>query len=765
MKALTVLFTVLLFLYPSFGAKKITLCTAFYTNNTPIKFISILGRTTDEKGLRISGYGSTRETTDLERGLTTNYSRISLRKALGTTGGAKAMLEHLIRLGVVEATASDPVYAKFILLAENKNISFTDEKPHENKEVNKYLANRKYKKMAEQLGARPMLAAVSELDRNQNLYFLFLSVFQSIKDHDVESRDAINASLTEIGRARERGQPLIESINLGMSSLKAYATYIPQRIEIPDYVDTAVGFIPLNVGTIALEGIRQALNFYSGGSNREQKQQVFEVGKEPALKALVKGSEYFVFHKNDPRELKRKVDQFLNYYTKASTHDYFTPEFAKAAIEAYPELTLVARAQKKLSRGVTSKLITDGVFGTYSYDTYVRLARMVIVLKSCQGQDVLPHLRLEDSKKMRKELIKDLGLMADGKFNLKALDRFFVFLNLDGIADSADSFIKQFDIEHSLTQRFGNLDKEKRIGEILKRYKLASYSFARLPEDDQKMLFDALDLARQYNVLQVNRGELGAESLTHLATETWNTLSMTYLSALVTFASEGTHGNLATGRYVSLDHEAFKQWDRAAELLFRSTSHKISDNREDNSDRRLKDDQSLMLNSKGLKVPETASQEMVRMALLFDTKLNVEVEALLDGFTSLPESKQEKIKLLLRNNTVRWFHLSKTLNKIAKQKFHEISAEGSTDTGDTVSVKQRLSQSYNVALVQLAKFSDIVEDNAMVTSVIANQGKAVVNISLGPYFNLLSTRGLHSVSQSNPTLGEAEGGGLVITVP
>lgn len=762
-KALPILFTILAFT-SSIQAGPKTSCLSFYSPNYAGQSLSLLGRSSQELGLRLSEYGSTRDKTDLERGLTTNYSRISLRKALATTEGAKALLSHLLRLKVVTNTAADPIYAKFILLSENNEIYLNRDKPHGDPAVVTYLENMKYKKLATQTNARPVLTPLNESDRAQNLYFLFLSVFQSIKDHDVESRDAINAGITEIGRARERGQSLIESIDTGMSSLKAYGTYIPRRIEIPEYIDTAAEFIPLNIGKILLTGVRHALHLYAGGSAREQKQQIFELGTEPALKTLVKESEFFVFQKNDPRDLKSKAESFLKKFT--NTTDFNTPEFAKAAIAAYPEINLVARAQKKLGRSASSKMITDGVYGTYPYDTYVRLSRMAMVLKIIQGQEqsqnALPHLRLADTKKLRQELLNDLILKTGETINLDALDRFFVFLNLDSIADSADSFIKQFDLEHSLSQRFGNLDKEKRISEILRRYKLASYSFARLSNADQDLLFDALELARQYNVIQVNRGELGAESLTHLTTETWQTLSLTYFSAMLTFAAEGSPNHLASGRLVTLNHETFEQWDRAAELLYRSTSYRKSSTTTRSSDERLHEEQRSMMERKGIHVPESTPQEMVRLALLFDIKFNSELNALMESFAGLSPKNKEIAISMLSDHNIRWFHLSKTLVAISKQTLAQTGAQ----QGANLTISQKLKLSYDVALQQLVKFGTLVDDNVTVNNLIFNQGKNTANVSLAPYYKLLETRGLQAVIQSNPVLNEAEGNaGLIITVP
>lgn len=769
--ALLSLFTILAFISPAQAVSK-TSCLSFYKPEFTGHSLSLLGRSSQELGLRLSEYGSTRDKTDLERGLTTNYSRISLKKALATTEGAKALLKHLLRLKVVTNTAADPIYAKFLLLAENKDIYLNNDRLHNDPEVVKYLENMKYKKLATQMKARPVLTALNEAERAQNLYFLFLSVFQSIKDHDVESRDAINAGITEIGRARERGHTLIEAIDTGMSSLKAYGTYIPRRIEIPEFIDTAAEFVPLNIGKILLTGVRHALHLYAGGSSREQKQQIFELGTEPALKSLVKGSEFFVFQKSDPRELKTKVDSFLKKFSN-TTH-LNTPEFAKAAIAAYPEIALVARAQKKLGRGASSKMITDGVYGTYPYDTYVRLSRMAMVLKIIQGQEqslaALPHLRLADAKKLRQELVNDLSLKTGDRINLSALDRFFVFLNLDSIADSADSFIKQFDLEHSLSQRFGNLDKEKRISEILRRYKLASYSFARLSKNDQDLLFDALELSRQYNVIQVNRGELGAESLTHLSThsnaETWQTLSLTYFSSMLTFAAEGPANHLAAGRLVTLNHEAFEQWDRAAELLYRSTADRTHSSKlsspTDKSDERLRDEQHSIIQRKGLRLPESTPQEMVRLALLFDVKFNSELKALMDSFAALSEQNKVTIASMLGDHNIRWFHLSKTLVAIYKQTLNQASERFGIDTP----ISQKLKVSFDTALQQLVKFSALVDDNVAVNNLIVNQGKNTANVSLAPYYKLLETRGLQSIIQSHPVLNEAEGnGGLIITVP
>ncbi|MES3036714.1 MAG: hypothetical protein V4736_02295, partial [Bdellovibrionota bacterium] len=491
-------------------------------------------------------------------------------------------------------------------------------------------------------------------------------------------------------------------------------------------------------------------------------EKIHEIGKEPMQRTLVEESQYLVFKNRDPRQLQAKVKVFMDKYTKCTSEVLFSTQFAMEAIDAYPEIGLASRAQKKISRGVNAKKMITGVFGTHSYDTYVRLARMAITFQILQSDHVLPHLPRAETRRLQRELYKDIGLQGPNGVDAQALDRFFVLLNLDSISNAIDPFINAFDIEHNLSQRFGTLDKEKRTIEILRRYRLSSYSFARLPVDQQNRILEALELSRQYNVMQITKGELAADSLVNLSSVKLETLMMTYMNGLLTFAAEGQPSDLAQGRLVKLNRETYTLWESAAELMYKSTKAKSEnvDLSGDTQVERLREQQRTYLTQRGLKGINSKQQEKVRLALLFDTKLNIQLKTLMESYDQLPQDKRNDVDMLLSNNSIRWFHLSKTLTQLTTEALRQVSGEN-----PNLSAPEKLKIAYGITLTQLAKFSRILDDNEAINSGLEISKNNMVSISLAPYLGLLKSRGVRAMENSWPVLSDVEGGGLVITVP
>ena len=532
--------------------------------------------------LKISSDGTSPTFTAIENKiLPTIFSKRGLRELIKVPGAPQELVKMLVRIGAIRADALDPYYPELILAADNLPVNLLG--PHDDPAVEKFLEVKNYLKRAEERGEERTLPKAYEKERNDFIYWKALKALDKIQDEDERSRDAIVATFTEIARIGEDGrrytpEQRLEKIKLLLdaTNLKGKTVVIPAEIRLREVIQGGIAEVP-PMGLVST--VVQKLANLVARRDRQIKTETVDAGNvdrrtnpvaklilENDLKEEVPGSYRVGFFQRDPLNLQKPALDFIAKYTDRTQNvSLFSVQFADEMEAAYDELRTVRNRPgvEDLAVGIQGQYVDEGPFGPGTYEGYKVMSRAALTMAMIRGDsEYFPHITTDEFNSLRQGFLTDLGFLQDGKLSAKAIDSYFVFLLLDTLGRGKSELLDAMEAEHKFIAQIGP-DYERRSLAILKKYRLASHSFARLDDDEQAKIIHRYEFIYLYNSGQIIRLEGGRESFQHFTdAHEGDAAALLYRSFLGFSALPGSAREMGSSTLTSV---TLKQW-----LAFRS---------------------------------------------------------------------------------------------------------------------------------------------------------------------------------------------------
>lgn len=595
---------------------------------------TLLGEKYTTGNLKLSSTGSFAAETELETRFLSELAKPGLRAVLADHELTRLFLDHLIRLGFIKKNVEDPFYVQFKLLAANEPVWLDRKNP--DPVIARYLKAKKLLKKARVKGEVPKLEPVSEAERADTLYWLTLKALATIPDDDRSSRDAIHAAFIELARLKGRNSLSLQSAETVLSSLKAYAVYIPRQIKVWNPALAIVKEIP--GGGILTAGIEVALDFYDRFRDRHLHTQAFEVGSEPKFHEMIKGTLRIGFHNGDPYQYAHKARAFFDKYVNQHA-PLFSPAFVSDLAEAYPEIEILLKNNKRFTilNGISGNYINDGPFGPGTFDTYKVVGRAASAIALIRGDATFfPNLSVDEFNSMRADFLKVIG-MRDLSF--EHADAFMVFLMIDCLGRAQDDFIEAFERQFNVADQVGLSDYERRTRLILERYHLASYSFARLGADPQTELLGLFKMIYDYNAGQVIQLEAGPLSLYPLRKAKPEMLSKLFYRAFLSFSGIPTNDHRLLAQVMTSD--TVRKW-RGLEKVTLALADPLA-----SVEQVYLQYVDYLAKNLGIDFNGQADVPIVRLLSMSRATTKEDVEAVQTAFSSLPAQDQQIIREFL----------------------------------------------------------------------------------------------------------------------
>ncbi len=463
-------------------------------------------------------------------------------------------LNHLTRVGLVRAENKDPIYAKFKLLAENKNLNVLE--PSADPIVQSYL--KKFRKTALAGKIDPELNPVSPRLRLHILITMVAQSFEKLDPSKVDSIEVLKTVFMEVNRLKIDKKLDAENFDFTWAALSGFAKFKIADLAVPEYVTFFSGFVPI------LGPLNSAISIWNAVNRNVSKaklikDQFIEVTSAQPWQRMTPKTLEIVYSRRDIYDLKPKAIALIKKYADRRSA-LFSPEFANEFVAAYPELTLL------FNRESTDNKITSpfGEWPAEVQQVFYRSAFLIALYKN----DSKPFSKLSRAEfaDLRYRTFSNLGLLDDGVITEEEIDLLMTFFVTDILGRANSPLIDAVEEDFNVSKIVGNYDFERRSAFLLKRYTLLSYSFARQKNVDQQLILSLLDGVFTFNLEHILRLDASAASFETLKQLDKRTLNFLFYRNLLSFAGHGSSSEL--GSYSQrLTSEQLQLWMKLKALL------------------------------------------------------------------------------------------------------------------------------------------------------------------------------------------------------